>query len=490
MGAWVFSTFATMGPEPLLLYPPPVEEWDKKQYHVRITRKNYIQVAIKSVSLLLGDESFEINDESRLKDIHVFGLLPYPDIESVALTNFTYYTDPSRKRMIPVSFSFLVHESKRRFLYNNYTLLKEIIKEFTTQILNKAAQNNIVLEHEQKKLTELLSAEIEAFLHKINNVRINPLNPISQQRKIKILFTGLENSGKTSFLYALDRKYSEIVRSTPTTRLKSEPVVLMGTSIIKWDLPGQKLLRENILRKAEMYLYETDVIYYFHDGTNSDLDESKDFLVQITNYLKQFELKIPIIIVISKIDEDIVQKPEIQKNIKKIKSEFIPLLKNYPYEFFETSIFSLYSILNAFSFGIQQLSPNRLVMEHILREFMEENHQILGLLLNQDGLNIAFVEKPTSNYTQILSYNQIFEFTAPNFTSIAKQFHYYQPKETNITEYRFSPNDLVILYRFQLEENIFFFLFYSKEPVFREKLIKNLPKIEEKMQHLLKYYIA
>jgi hypothetical protein len=230
-------------------------------------------------------------------------------------------------------------------------------------------------------------------------------------------------------------------------------------------------------------------LYYFIDITNPRIEESKEFLRNIIANLQEYDCPVPIIFIITKIDEDIAQKQEIRDIIEDIKKEFIKIINDRPYRFFETSIFSSFSILNAFSYGIRQLSPNREMLEHLIWEFLIQNNLITGLLVNKDGLVLAAQEIIEPEHKFVLSRNQIFEITASNFTSIAQQFSDYMPSQSDTTLYNFSEEDVVYLKRFREEDFIFYFIFYSKLKEAEEAIKANFEGFVEKIRNLLHFYL-
>ncbi len=91
----VFAEYSKMGPESLFAYPIPNDSGSdvpglEAHYH-KISSQNYMQVAIKSVSLLMTDYSFEKESSERLSSVHIFGVLPYPDMGVIGFTYFTYF---------------------------------------------------------------------------------------------------------------------------------------------------------------------------------------------------------------------------------------------------------------------------------------------------------------------------------------------------------------------------------------------------------------
>ena len=55
----------------------------------------------------------------------------------------------------------------------------------------------------------------------------------------KILFTGLDNSGKTSIIYSLKREISQIALLKPTRQAQRQIFKYLGKQISEWDLGGQ-----------------------------------------------------------------------------------------------------------------------------------------------------------------------------------------------------------------------------------------------------------
>ena len=80
---------------------------------------------------------------------------------------------------------------------------------------------------------------------------------------MKILMCGLDDAGKTSFLLSVDRKYSKLIGLKPTLGAEVSSIEAFGSSIFLWDLGGQQSSREKYINKAQIYLYETDLLFFF-----------------------------------------------------------------------------------------------------------------------------------------------------------------------------------------------------------------------------------
>ncbi|MHA2000747.1 MAG: ADP-ribosylation factor-like protein [Promethearchaeota archaeon] len=493
----VFAMFSKMGPEPIFSYPIPNDTTinipDRETHIYKFEDRNYFQVAVKGISLLLTDFSFETSNE-HLENTQIFGVLPFPDMESLGLTYFTYYYSESQQCLIPVTLTLMVHDRERIFIYNSINYLKEDIKNFSAKLFNFCDEHKIFSEQDAQPYWAEKIPEFVKFFQKVQKIQKIPVSPLTQSRRINILFTGLEGSGKSSYILAIKRKFSGLPSLVPTTEATKDTIDFLGTTILKWDIPGKKEIREDILkqRTSDIYIFETDVLYYFIDVQNPQLEESMDFLKRILEVFEQNDRHPPIIFILTKVDEDIAELSEIKESINKIESKCSQLIKNNPYRFFLTSIFTVYSILNSFSYGIRQLSPNREILEHIIWEFLAKHDLKTGMILNANGLVIAASEIIKSLDEKILERQQIFELAAPHFTTIAQQFDKSNKNKnsySDLVQYQFSDKDFIILKKFFVEDYELFALFYSQNPKSKKNIKNDFPKFQTRIENLLKYYI-
>ena len=225
----IFSIYGDMGPEAVFFYPFPKDStfsFPEMGNHTatNFEQRNFMQIAVKSISLLLVDYSFEDEKNLQLKNVNIFGVLPYPDINCIALTYFTYFFSEERKRFIPVSLSLLVHENKRSFVYDSINRLKKPTKEFTQYLIELCIKNNIYSELEGQDHWENVLTKFIDFFGKIQKIQNQPISPITKKRRIKILFTGLESTGKTSFILTVKRKFSGLPTILPSVEPINEPI--------------------------------------------------------------------------------------------------------------------------------------------------------------------------------------------------------------------------------------------------------------------------
>ena len=210
----VFSVFGEMGPTPIYCFPNYVtdkefEELNKEsriQDDLILTYRDITQISIKNLSLFISDKI--ISEEDDLSKIQYFAILPYPDFGTTSLTYFHFLKKDTKDHAIATAFSILVEEKSRSFLYNNINRIKPVVSNFFKIFDQKIKDSYLPRENVEGDYKDLLLELIE--------IEKNPSTPITTHRKMKILFAGLDNSGKTSFLLSVDRKYSKLIGLKPT----------------------------------------------------------------------------------------------------------------------------------------------------------------------------------------------------------------------------------------------------------------------------------
>ncbi|MFX1379532.1 MAG: ADP-ribosylation factor-like protein [Promethearchaeota archaeon] len=488
---FVFSVYGELGPTPIYCFPNYISEKElkelpidqKKQDELILSYRDITQISIKNLSLFISDKI--ISEEKDLKKIQYFAILPYPDFNTTSLTYFHFIRTNSEKNAVATAFSILVEENKRSFLYNNINRIKPVVLEFFTKFDEEISKLYPPREDVEKFFKDLLSKIIE--------IEQNPSTPITTHRKMKILFAGLDDSGKTSFLLSVDRKYSKLIGLKPTAGASIKSIEALGATIFLWDLGGQKKFREKYIDKAEIYLYEADLMFYFIDIKNkSRFDESIDYLQNLNSVIKEFNQNTPIIYILSKGDSDILNSKEIRDNIQYIENKLKEINQNRPIEIYITTIFEIFTILRAFSSGISKLSPNRDLINHNLKNFSLITGTYLTQLLSVDGLVLAdYYNNQAMELTKIPKSDviNVFEVSAPQFAVLFKIFAKFKALKQDEAVFKVA-NSIIIFQRIQLEDNIMFFLFLVDNENKKEKIKKELSNFINYTQDLLLRYIA
>ncbi len=493
----LFSAFDRMGPMPIYVFPKSYSEEELKAskdndlHRLKLTFRDYIQMSIKNLSLLLGDKAS--SDYHTIKDQQHFAILPYPDFKLTSLTFFRFFKLALKNEPIPIAFSILVEENRRSYLYSNVNRIKPLMDNFFDSLYKEIA--------DEYKSQEIIVPIFRDLLEKLIDLEKRPYTPVTTERKLKILFAGLDDSGKTSFLLTVDRKYSKLMGLKPTRGVNVKSIDALGATIFLWDLGGQKGSRDKYLTKSQIYLYEADLIFYFIDVKNHvRFNESFDYLKSIQNRVKEFEQKTPFIFVFSKGDPDVVDSKEIQDNIQIVKSRLLKEILNEEPEIFVTSIFNVFSVLRAFSSGISKLSPNRELINFNLEQYSKQQGIYLTLMLNIEGLVLAdyysnkaldLTEFPKTDLVQVdsLTIKNIFEVTAPQFALLFKIFSKFKKLQQDEAIFKIS-NSVILFKKVNISNQSMFILFLMDAENKIESINSTLTEFLTRTNDLILRYIS
>ena len=84
------------------------------------------------------------------------------------------------------------------------------------------------------------------------------------EKGLKIVFAGLDNAGKTSIILTIDERYSKLRNLKPTIGAETHELNILGNTVMRWDLGGQKNLREQYLREKRHFQH-TDLLLFVID---------------------------------------------------------------------------------------------------------------------------------------------------------------------------------------------------------------------------------
>ena len=131
-----------------------------------------------------------------------------------------------------------------------------------------------------------------------------------RKRQIRILFQGMDASGKTTILYQL--KHGEAVTTIPTIGFNVETIEHNGISVNAWDLSGKDKIRP-LFRH---YYPNSDALLFVIDST--DEERMGDIKDEIKRTLKMDELRhSKVLVLANKQDiEDALTAEEVGKRLE------------------------------------------------------------------------------------------------------------------------------------------------------------------------------
>ena len=111
----VFSVYDNAGPHPIYMFPSPTVDNLKKsadfvednKKSLNLTIRDYTQISIKNLSLLIGDGS--ILKKVDVSSFKHFAIIPFPDFYSTTLTFFHFIDTQYEDLPLATSFSLLVN---------------------------------------------------------------------------------------------------------------------------------------------------------------------------------------------------------------------------------------------------------------------------------------------------------------------------------------------------------------------------------------------
>lgn len=203
----------------------------------------------------------------------------------------------------------------------------------------------------------------------------------------KIIFTGLDNAGKSSIILSLLREISKIAKIKPTKNAERRFFEFLGMNIGEWDLGGHERYRKTYLKESKLIFGGTDIVIYVIDV--QDKERIVDSCAYLNDIIKQFiklKLEPPIHVFFHKNDPDLVEPTQniVNDTFSYLKNK-IQQFQNYEkFFFYRTTIFDLPTITNAMSEILLTLFLRADVIDTTVREFAEKNN-IEGVELIDDN---------------------------------------------------------------------------------------------------------
>jgi small GTP-binding protein len=431
-------------------------------------------IATKTISLLMGDSIYQ-NGEN-IEGVNYFGILPFPDLKLKSLTYFFLIADKkARGGAKAATITVLIDEEEKTFFYENMKYLRVIVDKAATEIQKTESVD------EHKKIINNFKEEFIDF-YKDSKI------PFSSKRKIKIVFSGISGAGKTSFLLAIKKKYSEIIKALPTKgveRIDERIFDEQNSQITIWDMGGQRKYVEKYLEQSNYYLYNVDLLFYLIDIQDSDrLIEATELFKAIIESLKELDEYPQIVVCVNKYDPDIRNSNEINKNLDNISA----IVKEHSSKFFiktfNTSIFDYYSLISAYSYGLSQLSPNREFFINILKSFADKISAQAILLINEHGIIL-------SNYSKDEISGKVFEISAPYFQTLYKTFKEFRLLKSDfITTSGIGEDSKNIIFkRIVVDKYDLYLLLLLEKRQTIEKIEKIIPDFSNVLTELISTYI-
>ncbi|MHA1791428.1 MAG: ADP-ribosylation factor-like protein [Promethearchaeota archaeon] len=285
----------------------------------------------------------------------------------------------------------------------------------------------------------------------------------------KILFTGLDFSGKSTIILSLERDLARIATLTPTKMVERTAFEYLGYRIVKHDLGGQKKYLINYLKQPGKYFAETAVMIYVVDiQDNVRFKETLSYFSDVIDQFEKLEIKPLIYVFFHKAEKILLEgDPEFgtflegegMRTVDRLKKDFSKIVDGkYKIEFKLTTIFDLWSITSAFSEIMLKLFPQSVLLDKTLQEFAVLNRLDALLLLDSNSLTLA-------NYYKNDDAKNILHASTPYFLTLLDSWKPFKSK-IDKKQMKVILNNYNFLF-LELEGEIsqFYFLAMSEQPI-------------------------
>ena len=299
---------------------------------------------------------------------------------------------------------------------------------------------------------------------------------------VKIIMTGLDNSGKTSIIYTLEQRFASMYALKPTVSFTvREDFKILGLPIKIWDLGGQKQYRDEYLSKKGFIFGETNLIFFVIDIQDSKrYTEAVDYFEKSIDFLVKIGLRPIIIVLLHKADPEIRYTTKIRNQLERLKELFATFPKDIQIEFYETSIYDRENLSKAFIAGIFKAIPKTAVIKEALTDFMTNSDSIAVVLLDE---NVLILAEASTDETAL----NICQISGVFFANMSEKILKYNIMPPNILEAQMEDGWL-FQKPIQIDKSRFYLVFFSKERSL-DKINKLLPSITRDLSNLIKYVV-
>nr|MDO8113011.1 ADP-ribosylation factor-like protein [Candidatus Sigynarchaeota archaeon] len=223
----------------------------------------------------------------------------------------------------------------------------------------------------------------------------------------KIIFTGLDNSGKTSILLTLEAEKYIKANLKPTTFVDRKEFKFLDYIISTHDLGGQKKYLIKYLKQPDKYFAGTDICIYVIDVQdlaryNETLEYAKDLLTQFD----VLNIKPKIYVFFHKAENMLNGDLQLAKNVEMLQDRLLDINNGrFKMEFENTTIYDAFTITSTFSTILQDLYPRDVLVQKTMKEFAERLNAVAVVLFDRRILTIA-------DYFQDPKYKDVAQFCA------------------------------------------------------------------------------
>ena len=292
----------------------------------------------------------------------------------------------------------------------------------------------------------------------------------------KVLFTGLDDAGKTSIILSLQREFSKIAILSPTRGAQRRIFNFLGKEISEWDLGGQLAYRIAYLKNPGKYFEGTEIAIYVIDIQNkSRIPEATGYFKDVIEQFKELEIEPPIYVFLHKFDPAL--RRSAQNEMELLIIDFKDKLRETKYKeiyYYETSIYDFGSIITAMSEILLSLYPKSELIEKTIHEFAKKVNSEGVVIIDDNSLIIGSYYKDDET-------RHLLTASTPYFLTLHDSFQFTSPMEekyeNRMIVQRFGKNFIFKQITLKKESEPYYLILLKEDPVFRKEDLESFANL-------------
>ena len=292
----------------------------------------------------------------------------------------------------------------------------------------------------------------------------------------KVLFTGLDDAGKTSIILSLQREFSKIAILSPTRGAQRRIFNFLDKEISEWDLGGQLAYRIAYLKNPGKYFEGTEIAIYVIDIQNkSRIPEATSYFKDVIEQFKELEIEPPIYVFLHKFDPALRRSAqnEMELLIIDLKDKLIDTKYKEIY-YYETSIYDFGSIITAMSEILLSLYPKSELIEKTIHEFAKKVNSEGVVIIDDNSLIIGSYYKDEET-------KHLLTASTPYFLTLHDSFQFTSPMEekyeNRMIVQRFGKNFIFKQITLKKESEPYYLILLKEDPVFRKEDLESFANL-------------
>ncbi|MFX1374630.1 MAG: ADP-ribosylation factor-like protein [Promethearchaeota archaeon] len=285
----------------------------------------------------------------------------------------------------------------------------------------------------------------------------------------KLLFTGLDDAGKTSIILSLQREFSKIALLSPTRGAQRRVFDFLGKEIAEWDLGGQISYRISYLKNPGKYFDGTEIAIYVIDIQNKPrIPEAISYFKDVIEQFQKLEIEPPIYIFLHKYDPALKRGAlnEMENLLIDLKEQIKTATDYKELYFYETSIYDFGSIIKAMSEILLSLYPKSELIDKTIVEFAKKINSDGIVVIDDNSLVIGSYYKDDET-------KHLLTASTPYFLTLSDNIQYTGVLESKYEDrmivQRFGKNFIFKQISLKKDSTPYYLLLLKDDPVFHKE---------------------